>query len=473
MPTSSDRRPAEDGEGARKDVRAGDEQFRALAELSPDGIAVIDGSSHFLYANPAALRMAGAREMADLAGRSCLEFLGAKEASKVRRRIKNVLGGRAVPQNEVEVVRMDGTRLAVETSTGPIDWNGERAVQVLWRDVTERKASLAALAEGERRQRMLIEGIPQIIWRSKPEGRRLWSSPQWATYVGRSTEGSTELGWLDPVHPDDRAEALAAWARAGEEGGFKASYRLRGADGSYRWFETRAMPLRDERSGRIVEWFGTSTDVDDLRRLREHERQLLYELQHRVRNSLAVIRAIARRTGELSDSVDDFASHLDGRIDAFARVQAGVTRSPGAGLDLAMMVADELTSYAVREDRQFSLNGPSVWLDSKAAGMLGLAIHELATNAVKFGALSSGAADAHIHVDWSISGRPPALRLQWKESGLSGISAPQHHGFGMDLFERVLPYELRAKVDITFEADGIRCSMVLPMERLSGPKSGE
>lgn len=417
--------------------------------------------------------MAGVSELAELAGRSCLDVIGAGEARNVRSRIRSVLDGKPAPKNEVEVIRPDGTRLAVETNAGPIEWNGEAAVQMLWRDVTDQKASRAALAEGERRLRMLIEGMPQIVWRANPEGRRLWSSPQWSAYTGRPVEEGMGLGWLDPVHPDDRAGALAAWARAVEEGAFRASYRLRRADGTYRWFETRAAPSRDDKTGTVVEWFGTSTDVDDLRRLREHERQLLYELQHRVRNSLAVIRAIARRTGEVSETVDDFASHLDGRIDAFARVQAGVTRSTGAGLDLAMMIADELTSYAVREDKQFSLHGPSVWLDSKAAGMVGLAVHELATNAVKFGALSSASSEAHIDVDWRISGKPPLLRLQWKERGLSGVTAPSHRGFGMDLLERSLPYELHAKVEIAFEPDGIRCLIMLPMSSLSEPKSGK
>src|SRR3712207_5418388 len=114
---------------------------------------------------------------------------------------------------------------------------------------------------------------------------------------------------------------------------------------------------------------------------------LLAELQHRVRNTLAVVRSIARRTGETSTTVEDYAMHLDGRLNAFARTQALVTRDPEAGVDLEYLVADELLAYHAKEADQVRISGPPIRLQPKAAETLGLAVHELATNAVKHGAL--------------------------------------------------------------------------------------
>src|SRR3712207_9087536 len=111
---------------------------------------------------------------------------------------------------------------------------------------------------------------------------------------------------------------------------------------------------------------------------------LLAELQHRVRNTLAVVRSIARRTGETSDTVEDYAMHLDGRLNAFARTQAMVTRNPSAGVDLETLVAEELNSYHAREGGQLRISGPPLRLCTKAAETFSLAVHELATNAVKY-----------------------------------------------------------------------------------------
>ena len=194
---------------------------------------------------------------------------------------------------------------------------------------------------------------------------------------------------------------------------FVSDYRiLHAEENRYRWFQTRATPVRDEQ-GRVVEWFGTSTDVDDLRRLREHERRLLFELQHRVRNTLAVIRSIVRRTAEHSDSVEDYAMHLEGRIDAFARVQSGVTRDPSGSLDLAGLIADELDAAAAREGRGITLDGPEIRLRPKAAELLGLAVHELVTNAIKDGVFSP--LGGRLDVRWEIA-EGDRLRLEWRES---------------------------------------------------------
>ncbi|MFH5923575.1 PAS domain-containing protein [Roseomonas xinghualingensis] len=326
-------------------------------------------------------------------------------------------------------------------------------------ETTRHAQTERGLQENQRQLSSLVEGIPQLIWRATSGGRWNWASPQWSAHTGQSAEEGLDHGWLRALHPDDREIALEAWRRADAGERYDAEYRiLHAGEQRYRWFQTRATPIRDEE-GRITEWLGTSTDVDELRRMEEHQRLLLAELQHRGRNMLSVIRSIIRRTVRASDTVEDLAMHLDGRINAFARVQAAVTRDPGAGIDLAQMVADELLAHAAREEKRLWMEGPPVHLRPKAAEALGLAIHELTTNAVKYGALS--VPQGRIDVTWRTE--PSRLVINWRESGVPGPVIPLREGFGTDLLERTLPYELNAKVRQSFEESGLHCTIELPL----------
>jgi len=188
------------------------------------------------------------------------------------------------------------------------------------------------------------------------------------------------------------------------------------------------------------------------------------DLQHRVRNAIAVIRSIVRRTAETSETVEDFASHLDGRIGALSRVQLVVARDPWAGFDLAELIYEELRACAVHEGEQFSLRGPTVRLNPRAAENIGLAIHELATNAVKHGAFT--APRGRIDVGWSKQSRNSDdwLLLNWKESGMAGLTVVQgREGFGTILLQQTLPYDLGAEVTRAFEPSGFRCEIAFPL----------
>ncbi|WAP70146.1 sensor histidine kinase [Jiella pelagia] len=310
----------------------------------------------------------------------------------------------------------------------------------------------------------LLEGIPQLVWRSRDDGDWTWASPQWEAFTGQSAEASLGSGWLDVVHPDDRDSARSAWSQSRDADGFHADYRIReAASGHYRWFQTRATPYR-ESDGTIIEWFGTSTDVDDLWRLREHERLLLAELQHRVRNTLAVIRSIARRTADTTETAEDYAMHLEGRINAFARVQAAVTRDPLGGVSLLDLVAEELIAATAREGENATIEGPNIRLSGREAETFGLAVHELATNAIKFGALSEPA--GHVAIRWTIeeAADPPLLHFVWKETGVDlNPDEPRRRGFGTELLERTLSYQLLAEGRESFEADGVRCVIRMPL----------
>jgi two-component system, chemotaxis family, CheB/CheR fusion protein len=235
------------------------------------------------------------------------------------------------------------------------------------------------------------------------------------------------------------------------------------ADSSTRYI-VRVLPYRsiDNFIAGVVMTF---IDVTALTRAEARQRLLLAELQHRVRNTLAVIRSIARRSAQTSSTVDEYAAHLDGRLGAFARTQAAATRDPGAGMDLEFLLADELMAYHAREGEQVHISGPALRLQGKAAETLSLAVHELATNAVKYGALSqpSGRVEISWRIDDSVD--PPELIFDWREKGGPPVKPPKRSGFGTEILERTLAFELKGRASLLFNPSGIHFTIVVPLSR--------
>ena len=185
------------------------------------------------------------------------------------------------------------------------------------------------------------------------------------------------------------------------------------------------------------------------------------ELQHRVRNVLAILRSVARRTAQTSETAESYAMHLEGRLGAVARAQAMMLRDPADGIDLEEMIAGELLAQAAREDEQISLSGPPIRLCAKAAAAMALAMHELSVNAVKYGALSSP--QGRIAVSWRVD-TGPVLQIEWREMGGPAPGAAiRRSGFGTELIEHMLTYELDAKGSLAFASEGVRCNIILPL----------
>lgn len=199
-------------------------------------------------------------------------------------------------------------------------------------------------------------------------------------------------------------------------------------------------------------------------------RHMLHELQHRARNTFAVVRSIVRRTATTSHTVDDYAMHLTGRLDAVARAEAMTSFDPLGSACLQSLLLEELLAHAMEEGEQVSLDGPPVRLRGKAAEMLALALHELTVNAVKFGALSTP--EGRVAVRWGIDPAPAGdaagdgrvLRLAWREAGAAVAEAPAGpRGFGTEMIERTLAYELGATTALGFGREGAWCDIAVPL----------
>lgn len=333
-------------------------------------------------------------------------------------------------------------------------------------DLTERQVTQQRLKESEELFRLLATNIPQLVFRTKPTGERTWGSPQWEIFTGRSVRTSTGLGWLEAVHPDDRDLTVTRWQEAQTKGEYYVEHRIkRIEDGEYRWHQTRAKPIGGGEAAE--DWVGTSTDVHEMRKLQETQHVLVAELQHRTRNLLAIVQSIERRTLRTSKTLEEFGAEFEGRLAALGRVQGMLSRTSHALVDLRELVQAELEAHGdgVETRDHVIIQGPPVALPAASAQTLALAIHELATNAVKYGALRYPS--GRLSVEWRVeagSGNERRLVLQWCESGIQlAVGYPERRGYGLELIERALPYQFHAETKLEFAGDGVKCRISAPL----------
>lgn len=379
-------------------------------------------------------------------------------------RAQALANGRA--EDERWQIRKDSSLFFASGLMMPLD--GARGFVKILRDRTERHLADNRLRESEERFRLLATNIPQLVFRSVGDGTPTWSSPQWIDFTGLDTEASLGQGWLEAIHPDDRQATQDGWRAAQKSGEYLVEHRVRRAsDGEYRWHQTRARPiggLGDTAS----DWVGTMTDVHELRGMQERQTIMMAELQHRTRNLLAVAESIAIKTLRTSRSLDDFGREFVSRMRALSRVQVLITGADYKNVDLRSLLVAELQAYDGEqlESGKLHLEGPAVSLPARSAQTMGLALHELATNAAKYGALAF--LSGQLRITWRIERRADEnwVVLDWKETGVEMASLRERRrtGYGTELIERALPYQLGAATALDFEPDGVRCTMTVLLD---------
>ena len=361
--------------------------------------------------------------------------------------------------------RKDGSRFWASGLLMPLK-SGNGFVKIA-RDRTEQHEAEQQVQREEERFRLLATSIPQLVFTTFPDGGRTWPSPQWIEFTGLGFEESLGHGWLEAIHPDDRELTLSAWALAVVAGEYHVEHRVwREADGEYRWHQTRARPLSGATGA--AEWIGTMSDIHDLRALKDRQSVLLAELQHRTRNLLGVVQALARQTMRRSSSLEAFRDAYEERLGALSRVQSMLAEIDYGDVPLRTLVEAELTAHGDGEmhTNKIEIDGPPVTLASTAAQALALGVHELATNAVKYGALAQ--ANGKLRVKWSLAkeGKHCLATIEWQESGVAMSDGPRRNrkGYGTELITRALPYQLKAKTELSFGDDGVRCTITIPVK---------
>lgn len=272
--------------------------------------------------------------------------------------------------------------------------------------------------------------------------------------------------WLQQVHPEDRTSLIHLLERTRGRPArhlITVTFRYRCPNGRERWLLARAQ-LKPEPNGDVTRVSGVIVDETARRQTEQRMRMLLGELQHRVKNVIAMVRSLSAHTLANSSSLEDYGAHFDGRISSLARMQGVLTRSPNAEVDLGELVHEEFRQLAAQDADQLRLTGETVFLRHRSAELIGLAVHELVTNAVKFGALSTP--NGKVYVDWWVlDGQPRRLILHWREEGVPLINLQPHkNGFGRELIEQGLAYELGATTRMEFAPGGLRCMIETPLE---------
>ena len=234
-------------------------------------------------------------------------------------------------------------------------------------------------------------------------------------------------------------------------------------DGTVFYADVMITALFDER--RQLRGFGKVTrDITERRRAEQHQRLLLDELNHRVKNTLATVQSMARQTLQGDISLEAFREAFEGRLMALSQTHNLLTVSNWQGASLSDIAHRELAPYSRTDRPNVRFDGPDIYLRPKHAVALGMALHELATNAAKYGALSHAA--GWVNLEWRINDR--LLRLEWAEHHGPPVRPPRRRGFGSRLLERGLAHELAAQTQLDFAPEGLRCHIELMLPK--GPE---
>lgn len=331
-------------------------------------------------------------------------------------------------------------------------------------------ASRRALADSESRFRVLADSMPQMVWSTLPDGYHDYYNARWYEFTGMPPGSTDGEGWNEMFHPDDRERAWELWRHSLTTGApYQIEYRLRAADGEYRWTLGRALPLYDG-NGAITRWFGTCTDIHAQKLASEEREVIAQELSHRIKNIFSVISGLvslsARGKPELAPLVDDLRDRIGalGRAHDFVRPHSAKSRPHSTQNSLHGLFEELFRPYQTADARRVTITGPDIAIDDRSATPLALLFHELATNATKYGALShaGGEVAVTIHPDGD------GVKLTWKESGGPAVLAVEpSKGFGSQLIELSAVRQLGGSVDREWHNEGLRLTIRIPRAAFS------
>lgn len=439
----------------RETVRASEEASARLAAIvttTSDGIIskTLDGT--ITSWNQGAERIFG-YSAAEMIGQSIRRLIPADRQHEEDAFLARLAAGEGIDHFETVRIRKDGKMIDVSVSISPLRSRGGivTGASKIVRDVSERKAAEAALAESEDRFRGIFDHAGTGIAIADFDGCIAQCNPAYAAMLGYTQDELVGRHGPDMIHPDDRAANLAQLERltTSEIDSFEIINRSLRKDGSVVWVRKHVSTLRD-RDGQPTHQLALVTDMTEQRRAEERQRMLMRELAHRGKNLLAVIQSIANRSFSGQATLAEARNAFQGRMQALARTYETLTNEALDGAELEQLVRGELDAFV----RRARIEGPPVRLTSRSAQTLALIVHELATNAAKYGALS--VATGRLDVEWKIHPDEAAPRFEfiWTERGGPPAETPEKRGFGATLVSTVAGAEFRCKPELTYGPEG-------------------
>ncbi len=446
-------------------------QLSVLLEGIGDAFYSLDGNWRFRHINRAAETYFGVpRQM--MIDRNIWELFPESEGTELRRRYEEVFASGLPASFEAESVGVQGRFLEFHV----FPYNG--GLGVSFRDWTERRRAEEELRASEARLSALANNAPACMFYqlNHPESYK----DRKILYLSRTCESltgvPTERAKADPrllydlILPEHRQHMLARRLesyRALKE--FETEFEmLHAKTGQVRWHRIIVTPRRLE-NGAIV-WDGIQIDITDHKRAEEHLRLLINELNHRVKNTLATVQSLAAQSFRglkargLNDPPAAYAA-FEARLFALARGHDALTRENWEGASLGEIIGQAFAPYADLSDDgcRIQVDGPDLRVAPATALSLSMALHELCTNAVKYGAL--GAPEGQVRISWSVlkGSTEPRLSMRWEERGGPPVSPPSRKGFGSRLIQEGLARELNGVVSLIYEPAGVVCTVDVPL----------
>lgn len=330
-------------------------------------------------------------------------------------------------------------------------------------DVTEVTETSAALQESNLRFDVLAETVPQIVWSTDGKGKHDYFSSRWSEFTGIAQEDITPNTWKALVHPEDWERLNDTWQKClGTGRPYNIDYRFRYRDGTYRWLNVQAKPLRNER-GEIVRWYGTATDIEEAKQLEVQRTLLTREMDHRIKNLFALVNGLVGLTVRDHPALQPLAEPLRARLGALHEAHALVHGDASKVASLRELIHCLLQPYKTDADR-IIVSGIDVRLQSSMVTAMALAFHELISNSAKYGALASRNGTLAIEVEED----DEKLLIHWHgrfayDQHQAEARMKKSRGFGTLLLKSVIEGQLRGTFKRDFVPEGINIEITLPI----------
>jgi PAS domain S-box-containing protein len=560
--------------------------LESLLSASGDCIKVLDIEGNLIFMTDAGQRLMEVTDFGAIKGCPWPDFWHGIGNTEAKAAVAAAQAG-GTGHFEGFATTMAGTPKWWDVTVTPIfgaDGKPEKLLSVS-RDITASHTAKRELIRSEARFKAYAQAMPNQVWSATPDGQLDWFNDQVYTYSGLAFDDLLGVGWAQMVHPDDIGVAAEVWRKALAEATlYQMQFRLRRADGSFRWHIARALPIKDDH-GAITRWIGTNTDIDDqkaierqlteseqraatavdaadigiwdfdprtgvlkwdrrcyelfgltpgkpisydvflqglhpedrdatnqacveamrpdgplsydieyrtiglddgierwisakgksevedgmvvrfigtvrdisgLKAAQAHRELLAHELEHRMKNTMAMVSAIATQSFRAAETKEEAQTILGGRLHALNSAHDILTKSNWTGASMPVVIESALAPHLSGEGRM-RISGPDVELTAKQSLSLAMALHELTTNAIKYGALSLASGTIDIHWNYRFSDEGPVLRFEWRERGGPAVTEPARRGFGSRLIERTLSADFGGSVNIEYAPQGLIC----------------